>query len=273
MNKIKLLSFFYILFLALLSLSGSLSGILSEIVYILSFALPTVLGLYIVKREDRENDDLLLSLDKRSFGLLIPTAAPIVSMIIITSGLTSFIIYQIFGAESSVDLGDNLILAMITHAFIPAILEEMLFRYLPLRLYGGENNATMVVVSSLFFALVHRDFFVIPYAFLAGALFIIIDIILDSIWPSVILHAVNNALSVLAIFYSNEPRFNYTFYAVLIVLTIISLAVIIAKRAKYISEIKKAFSGERVKLTSEILYLAVPTLILAALDLAAKMQE
>ncbi|MBP3401743.1 MAG: CPBP family intramembrane metalloprotease [Clostridia bacterium] len=273
MNRIKLLSFFYILFLALLSLSGSLSGILSEIVYILSFALPTALGIYLVRREGREKENLLLSLDKRSFGLMLPTAAPIISLIIITSSLTSLIIYQIFGAQSSIDVGDNLILALVTHAFLPALLEEMLFRYLPLRLYGGEDNATMVVVTSLCFALVHRDFFVIPYAFLAGALFIIIDIILGSVWPSVILHAVNNTLSVLMIFYSREPIFNYAFYAVLVILTVISLAVIIAKREEYIGEIKKAFSGNRVRLTSEILYLAVPTLILAALDLAAKIQE
>lgn len=273
MNETKLLSFFYILFLALLSLSGTLSGILSEAVYILSFVLPAALGIYFAKREGREDDNSLLTLDKHSFGLLVPAFAPVILLIIITSSITSFIIYLIFGVQNNVDLGDNLFLALVIHAIMPAILEEILFRYLPMRLYCGKDNATMVVVSSLFFALVHRDFFVIPYAFLAGAVFMIMNIISRSIWPSVILHAVNNTISVLLIFYSDKTIFNYVFYALLIILSLASFAVIIKNVRRYTSEIKNAFCGNRVMLSPEILYLALPTLILAVLDLVAKIQE
>ena len=270
MKKTRALALLYLLFLLMLSLSGSTSGVLSEAVYFLSFLLPTALGIYLLKREGEGERASLLSLDTRSLRLLLPTAAPIILLIILTSSLTSFIIYLVFGAENNVNLGDNLPLALLTHAVLPAILEEMLFRYLPLRLYGLKSGATMLLVSSLFFALVHSDFFVIPYAFLAGALFMIIDIIAESVWPSVILHVLNNALSVLWIFYSHNAEFAYAFYALIIIFAVLSLCFIVKRRGEYKAEIQRIFVGERVKLDYEILYLAVPTLLLAVLDLMAK---
>ena len=191
-------------------------------------------------------------------------------VIILVSLLTSFLIGLIFGAQNSVYLGDNLPIAILSHAILPAILEEALYRYLPMRLWGRDRDATLVVISSLFFALVHRDFFVIPYAFLAGALFMIMNIITDSVWPSVILHAVNNTLSVIWIFYSQSSVFALAFYLSLVILSAISLIFIFKKRGEYAIGIKKIFGCEKLTLDGEILYLAVPTLILSAMDLAAK---
>lgn len=270
MNKTKLLSLLYLLSLLLLSVSGSLSGFLSETVYIFSFVLPTALGVYLVMLDGGAEEKSLLSLNKHSLLLLAPTAFPIVFIIILISSLTSFLIGLVFGAENAINLGDNLPLALVLHALFPALLEEMLFRYLPMRLYKRDESATMIVISSLFFALVHRDFFVIPYAFIAGALFMIIDIIADSVWPSVILHAFNNALSVLWIFYSQSVEFVFAFYALLIIFSAVSSIFIIKRREEYKAEIKKIFKGERVKTDISVLYFAVPTLILAVLDLMSK---
>lgn len=269
MNKTRLLSLLYLLSLLLLSVSGSLSVFLSETVYILSFILPTAIGVHLVMKEGREDEKSLLSLNKHSLLLVAPTVFPIILIIILTSSLTSFLIGLIFGAENAINLGDNLLLALVLHALLPSLLEEMLFRYLPMRIYK-EENATMIVVSSLFFALVHRDFFVIPYAFIAGALFMIIDIIADSVWPSVILHALNNALSVLWIFYLQSVEFVFAFYALLIILSAVSVIIIIKRREEYRAKIRQIFKGERVKPDIAILYFAVPTLILAVLNLMAK---
>lgn len=270
MKKTRLLALLYLLSLLLLVASGSLSGALSQAVYILSFILPVVLGIYIVRREQWEDSESLLSLDSRSLGLLLPTIAPIVLVVILTSLLTSFLIEVIFGAQNVVQVGDNLLIAILSHAILPAVLEEALYRYLPMRLWGKERDATLVVISSLFFALVHRDFFVIPYAFLAGALFMIMDILTESIWPSVILHAVNNTLSVVWIFYSESTDFAIAFYLSLAMLSLVSLIFVFRKRREYLAGIKKIFCGERLVLGGEIWYLAVPTLILAAVNLAAK---
>ena len=270
MKKTRLLALLYLLSLLLLVASGSLSGALSQAVYILSFISPVALGIYIIQKERGEDFESLLSLDSRSLGLLLPTIAPIVLVVILTSLLTSFLIEVIFGAQNDVHLGENLLIAILSHAIMPAFLEEALYRYLPMRLWGKERDATLVVISSLFFALVHRDFFVIPYAFLAGALFMIMDILTDSIWPSVILHAVNNTLSVVWIFYSESTNFVIAFHLSLAILSIVSLIFVFRKRREYLAGIKKIFCGERLVLGGEIWYLAVPTLILAAINLAAK---
>ncbi len=270
MKKTKLLSLLYLLSLLMLFASGSLSGIVSQAVYILSFILPTVIGLYLVRREEKGEKELPVSLDSRALGLLIPVVAPTVFIIIFISLFTSFLIGLIFGAQSSVELGDSLPLAILSHAILPAILEEALYRYLPMRLWGRERDGSLVIISALFFALVHRDFFVIPYAFIAGALFMTINLLTDSIWPSVILHAVNNTLSVVWIFYSQSTEFVVGFYIVLAVLSLISFIFIFKKRSEYINGIKKIFGGKKITLGGEILYFALPTLALAALDLAAK---
>ena len=265
-----MLSLLYLLSLLLLMASGSLSGALSRVAYALAFLLPTVIGIYLTCRGENGKKELPLSLDSRAVGLFIPVIFPTVLLIVCASLLTSTVIWLVFGVKNQVTLGDNLPLAILSHAILPAVLEEALYRYLPLRLWGRDRGAGLVVISSLCFALLHRDFFVIPYAFLAGALFMIIDIITDSIWPSVILHAVNNTLSVLLIFYSQSKEFTVGFYVTLVILSAISAIFIFKKRDEYLKGLKKIFNGEKVKLDAEILYLAIPTLALAAIGLASK---
>ena len=53
-----------------------------------------------------------------------------------------------------------------------------------------------VIYSSLFFALIHCSFSQMPYAFIAGVIFMLVDVAFDSVWPSIILHFVNNSLSI-----------------------------------------------------------------------------
>ena len=116
----------------------------------------------------------------------------------------------------------------------------------------------------------HNDFFVIPYAFIAGVIFMTVDLVCESVWPSVVLHFLNNLLSVLLIFYSGNCTFIYLFYGILILLSAISLAFIAGKGKLYKEKVQSALSGEKARPTKEFLYLAVPTLILAVSDLVSK---
>ena len=150
------------------------------------------------------------------------------------------------------------------------MLEEMLFRYVPLCLYDRSEGRRAVIISAFFFALVHNDLFVIPYAFIAGVIFMMVDLVCGSVWPSVILHFLNNALSVLLISCSGNSAFVYLFYGILILLSVISLLFIAKKRGQYKEKIENALTGEKARPTKEILYLAVPTLILAVSDLVSK---
>ena len=269
-NKTGYLATLYLLFLALLLTSGMLSGVLSEVVYIVAFLLPSAMGVSLAYREKKNISDTLHLPNRENISLFVPVIFPSISLVLFISILTSVIMRFLFGVTSGVELDNNIFTAIIMHALVPALLEEMLFRYLPLCLYEKGDGRSLVVISALFFALVHNDFFVIPYAFIAGVIFMTVDLVCESVWPSVVLHFLNNLLSVLLIFYSGNCTFIYLFYGILILLSAISLAFIAGKGKLYKEKVQSALSGEKARPTKEFLYLAVPTLILAVSDLVSK---
>lgn len=82
-------------------------------------------------------------------------------------------------------------------AVIPAILEEVAIRGIllqPLRRFG---DGFAIVVSAVIFSLLHGNMVQIPYTVVAGIYFGYVAVITGSIWPSIILHFLNNFYSVL----------------------------------------------------------------------------
>ena len=265
-NKINNLSLVYFLFLIMLFLSGTFSGALSTVVYFLAFILPLVIGLYLAKDEKGEGRKYL-TLDYEGARRTLPIIAPAVSVVIILSALTSFVIYLTFGKTNNVDIGDAFIPAIIRHALLPAILEELLFRYLPMRLLLPHSRRWTVLISSIFFALIHHDLFVIPYAFAAGVIFMVVDIAVDSVIPSIIIHFINNLLSVSLLIFKDNPNFATFIYIVLGIATLLSLIDIIGGKY-YQKRVAYAFDeGERAKVTPSMLAFAVITLAVAVLSL------
>lgn len=220
-----------------LFLSGAISGVLSSIIYILAFVVPLVLG-YRSSREQSGDGDFL---GFKGMGGVLPFMAPTLLLIMGVAYLTSLFITFATGKSNDIDLGTNVLLAILTHALLPAVFEEAMFRYLPLRVMRGESVGRTVLWSAIFFSLVHHSFFSIPYAFLAGVIFMILDIYSGSVWPSVILHFINNTLSVLWYFYGSSQAFSWILYSVLGVLSLVSIAYVILKKDKY-----KAFATELV---------------------------
>ncbi len=254
-----------IIFIVFLSLSGSFDGFLSTIFYIFAFIVPIFMG-YLTTRE--ENSDLEF-LGIGDVKLALPFIAPTIGAVMLISTLTSLIISALGGGENSVELGDNLFLALISHALVPAIFEEALFRYIPMRVMKKESPVLLVAYSSIFFALIHHSFFSIPYALFAGIMFIAVDLLAGSIWPSVIIHFLNNALSVVLMFYSDSNVLSTVLISLVAALAVASIIFIIINRKKY-SEFAKNF-GDFSPLKSappkEIWVLAVPMLIIAVLEL------
>ena len=266
-KKISYLSISYTLFLILLFLSGALSGIISEVVYLLAFALPIALALYLA-REGRAEWGQYLSISGEGARKILPLVAPTVSVIILISYLTSLLIFAISGKVNNVDVGDSFIMALISHALVPAILEEALFRYLPMRLLAPHSRRGAIILSAFFFSLVHHDLFSIPYAFVAGVIFMAVDLATDSVSPSVIIHFVNNALSVGILVFADNPAFAPAIYIILGILTVASLCLIFVRRKQYCKMISVAFDkGEGVKFTTEAFIFAGLTLSLAVISL------
>ncbi len=268
-KKINILTACYAVFIILLFASGLLGSmpLVSKTVYFLAFVLPIAFVLFAL-RKDNTPPEKYLSLKKGDAKKLLPLITPTVSLVILTSYLTSVLIFALTGKTNSVNLGDSYILAMINYAVLPALLEEALFRYLPMRLIAPHSRSGAVLVSAFFFFLVHQSLFSIPYAFIAGVVFMAIDIAFDSVVPSVIIHFVNNAISVGMIMLSDNPAFAPVIYTVLGLLTLVSIAVLILSREKYKNLLKSATEkGEGIQITAEMMIFGIVTISIAVINL------
>lgn len=88
------------------------------------------------------------------------------------------------------------ILYFFTVAIIPPLAEEFLFRGAILGSLRKYGDGFAVLISSLFFGLAHGNFVQMPVTFLSGLLMGMLVIYTNSIIPSMILHFLNNAFSV-----------------------------------------------------------------------------
>lgn len=180
----------------LLSFGASLASsagdtLLGFCLHILSYLLPGVL----LMRTQQTNGVL----PKRPTGNLraaLPLFPILLAAMILLSSLTALLLGVFgIGATGGAPSGD-LASAFIYDCFMPAVLEEVLFRFalLPLLFYTDRENA--VWVNALLFALIHPSLYQIPYAFCGG-------IILALTWQiagrnaAVLFHLLNNLCALL----------------------------------------------------------------------------
>ena len=179
------------LFVLFLSLSSLVGGTLEWPIYAAAFIVPTL----IILAFPREEDFKISIFSRSSFSALtVSSVFPIIFAIFVISFLTSLVMGAVGIKATVTDTSGNLLYLILVSAFAPAVFEEMLFRYLPARLLGGYSKRLAVVYSSILFALAHCNAFQIPYALIAGALFMALDIATGSIFPSVAVHFINNIL-------------------------------------------------------------------------------
>jgi len=81
---------------------------------------------------------------------------------------------------------------ILCYIVIPAVAEEMLFRSVLLSEYSSCRGLWAIVVSSLFFAMLHFSFTAFPSYFWAGFVFGLITYVTRSAIPAVILHMFSN---------------------------------------------------------------------------------
>lgn len=256
-----MISFIFVMFLFL---SGSFEGNLSTIVYILSFILPILVGYKSSSDRNGEKDFLSLGGVKGA----LPFIAPTILIIMALSFVTTFIVTKVTGKVNEIDLGGSVALAIISHALVPALLEEALFRYIPMRVMKREKMIETVLWSSIFFSLIHHSFFSMPYAFFAGVIFMLLNLYTGSVWPSVIIHFINNALSVLWYFYGSSPVFVAVAISLLSVLMVASVIYIIRNREKYSKFVSELLSDKpQIKPTMEVWLLGGAMIIIAIMEL------
>ncbi len=91
---------------------------------------------------------------------------------------------SVYGAEG--------VLPLICLVFLPAILEEIVFRGVLLEEYKVYGDASAVILTSLFFAMIHFSLENFLYYFFAGIIFGLMTVTTDSCLPAIALHILNN---------------------------------------------------------------------------------
>jgi membrane protease YdiL (CAAX protease family) len=112
---------------------------------------------------------------------------------------------EVFWETDQLKYGYQIVLQFIVTALVPAFCEEFLFRgvFLTNLIPFGKNNA--ILISALLFSLMHENPAQALFAFVAGILLGLIYIKTGSIWNCIIVHLINNFVSLL------ESIINYNF--------------------------------------------------------------
>ncbi len=234
-KAITAITFFDIVFLLLLSASGSIDGIFGDIIYYFAFAAPLFIAfVYLKSNKDEEAKPVLLKVlpDGKALSYAAPLIAPFIVIVFIISFLTSLLLTKLGFSDTS-DVSGNLFSVIVRHAVLPAFLEEALFRFVPLMLLIPYSKKNALAVSSIMFAAVHCSLFQIPYALIASFILSLLAIATGSIFPCILIHFLNNVASILFMRYTDTPYFDIIFFSSLAVLSAISLVLIVMRREKY----------------------------------------
>ncbi len=254
-------------FILLLSVSGAFTGTVSEVAYYLAFLVPTVTVIALKDRLGIEFQPLRVKISGEGMALTAAAAMPTLALVFLVSYITNLVLSRL-GYANQTDASGNLFLVILTQAIIIPVLEEALFRYIPIALLAPYSKRGAIVYSAAFFALVHCNLFQLPYAFLAGVIFAFLDIASGSILPSIALHVLNNLTSVFWLRNSAEPSFSVAYVTVLVSLAALSVPVIFFLRKRYKEKLCEMFThGEKTELSVEALIFFAATLGIALISL------
>lgn len=110
---------------------------------------------------------------------------------------------------------------------IAPITEEFLTRgYLLNRLKEKYSTITAIVISSLFFAVLHFNFFNTLYSFLFGVLFALLYLKTKSLIPCIIVHFIHNLMGFISYYLHFDPMKN-GFNGILFITGILSLLLVL----------------------------------------------
>lgn len=89
-----------------------------------------------------------------------------------------------------------LLLNLITYAVLPALVEEFLYRGWILGALQPCGERRALVLSALLFGLAHGNLTQLPFAFVLGLVFGYVYLLTGRLWVGMVIHFLNNALSV-----------------------------------------------------------------------------
>lgn len=160
----------------------------------------------------------------------------------------------------------SVLLFVINTAVMPALFEEFAFRGVimqPLRKYG---DWFAIIASSACFAVVHANMIQIPFAFIAGISLGYFCIKTQSIWTSVVIHFLNNLLSVaFSVYFEKNPEASSLPYLIIMatILVIGAAAMLVFKKTYTLKVKKDSTVMNEKKFLRNAAFFATPTTVMA----------
>lgn len=173
---------------------------LYNLFYMLSFMLPVPFFMLISGKKKGEPIRFEVRFPRR-FPLM---ATACVGMIIAAAQINSLLVAPFSGDSASTDVlldlispdkGYMVVLVFVMIVIVPAFCEEFLFRGLVLGNLLPYGKGIAVIGSALLFAAMHQNFAQFLYTAVAGILMGLLYAESRSIWPSTLVHMLNNVLS------------------------------------------------------------------------------
>ena len=173
---------------------------LYNVFYFASFMLPVPFFMLISRKQSTQK----MALDvrfPRHFALMAVAA---VGMIMAAGQINSLLVSPFVGENASTqvlldlisgDKGYMVVLVFVMLVIVPPFCEEFLFRGLVLGNLLPYGKGMAIVSSALLFSLMHQSFSQFLYTAVAGVVLGLLYTESGSIWPSTLVHMVNNLLS------------------------------------------------------------------------------
>ena len=202
-------------------MSFSEESLASVVLSLTSILIPFLAIYAFYDKDDKERCfELGEPVSKKCFLLAVSAGLMICCMSdYLTAGFSGFA--STFGIEfasydtSSPSNAAEMIIFIIECAVIPALTEEIAVRGIimqPLRRYGDKFA---IIMSSVIFALMHRNINQIPFAFVAGIALGYFACATGSIWTSIVIHFANNLFSVIVTTVNDYTQYGGFVYYIL----------------------------------------------------------
>ena len=152
------------------------------------------------------------------------------------------------GADSAEDVNTYpIFLSVIVFAVVPAVVEEFVFRGVILGAYSKVDVRAGIMISSLFFALLHFSFGSVMYGFFFGLLFAVVRITTDNLIYTMIMHCLFNLINVLLSYIQLGEVSGVVVVITFIIAIVLFIALVILFFKKNTIDIRESYSEGKYK--------------------------
>ena len=146
----------------------------------------------------KHRDELKIELEPVNIGKMIHTMSIAMCGVPVAMLLNAFAgLFQKSGADETGDVNVYPVwLSVVAFAVVPAVVEEFVFRGVIFKSLSKKDVRGAVIVSSLFFAVLHFSFGSVMYGFLFGVIFAWVYHVTDSIIYPIAMHMTFNTINV-----------------------------------------------------------------------------